>query len=427
MSQTYVIFFTSSGYPKTGLTPTITTYINIADGSSPGAAPSVSELAGGLYKFAATPAQAIGIVVDGGSTLADYERYKVMQITPNDGSLDAAVSTRAPEAAGNVAAIKADVEHGTYGLNALLMAIGTRMATFTYTAPDSAATIAAAVWGATTRTLSSFGTLVADIATAVWGAGTKVLTSFGTLVADTATAVWGAGTKALTDKAGFSIAGTKTTLDDLHDATQGATTTDLASALSSLLLAIRGADGDTLKTLSDQIDLAALETTLTAIKGTGWTTETLKAIQAAVDGIHPVVNPIQVFSGFNVTVSQQQAVVTVDGSSTAKAIFKVGESKDLVIYVRDKNKHAIDLSDAVLFLGIKASKTDAAYTISKDDAEFDMSQAASGIASVHLDEADTALTPRTYVAELRCSWGSGEDTIIKTSDIIIEIQKAVTT
>ena len=105
MSQTYVIFFTSSGYPKTGLTPTITTYINIADGSSPGAAPSVSELAGGLYKFAATPAQAIGIVVDGGSTLADYERYKVMQITPNDGSLDAAVSTRATVAtilAGNV-------------------------------------------------------------------------------------------------------------------------------------------------------------------------------------------------------------------------------------------------------------------------------------------------------------------------------------
>lgn len=61
-------------------------------------------------------------------------------------NLDATVSSRAPEVAGNVAAIKSDVEHATYGLNALLTAIGTRMATFTYTVPDSPAAIAAAVW-----------------------------------------------------------------------------------------------------------------------------------------------------------------------------------------------------------------------------------------------------------------------------------------
>ena len=45
-----------------------------------------------------------------------------------------------------------------------------------YTAPPSASDIATAVWGATTRTLSSFGTLVADAATAVWGAVTRSLT-----------------------------------------------------------------------------------------------------------------------------------------------------------------------------------------------------------------------------------------------------------
>ena len=129
-----------------------------------------------------------------------------------------------------------------------------------------ASDVATSVWGAGTRTLSSFGTLVADVATAVWGAGTKVLTGFGTLVADVATAVWGAGTKALTDKAGFTISGTTTTLD----------------ALATL---IRGADNDTLKTISDQIDLQALETTLTAIKGSGWTTETLKAIKEYVDDL----------------------------------------------------------------------------------------------------------------------------------------------
>ena len=46
-----------------------------------------------------------------------------------------------------------------------------------------------------------------------------------------------------------------------------------------------GADSDTLETLSDQLDLAALEATLTAIKGAGWTTETLAAIKALVDAI----------------------------------------------------------------------------------------------------------------------------------------------
>jgi hypothetical protein len=46
-----------------------------------------------------------------------------------------------------------------------------------------------------------------------------------------------------------------------------------------------GADGDTLKSLSDQIDSAALEATLTAIKGAGWSTETLKALADVLTAI----------------------------------------------------------------------------------------------------------------------------------------------
>jgi hypothetical protein len=42
-----------------------------------------------------------------------------------------------------------------------------------------------------------------DIATAVWGAGTRTLSSFGTLVADMAAAVWGAVSRSLTDKTGY--------------------------------------------------------------------------------------------------------------------------------------------------------------------------------------------------------------------------------
>ena len=110
----YTLYFTSQGAPKTGLTPTIITLNKISDGAAvavtPSAWPTVSEIAGGLYKFTlAFPfnslSEALGVVVDGGATLANPERYKVMQITPNDGSLDAAVSTRATVAtilAGNV-------------------------------------------------------------------------------------------------------------------------------------------------------------------------------------------------------------------------------------------------------------------------------------------------------------------------------------
>ena len=53
---------------------------------------------------------------------------------------------------------------------------------------------AADVWSVTTRTLSSFGSLVSDIASAVWGAGTRTLTGFGTLIAD----IWSYATRTLT-------------------------------------------------------------------------------------------------------------------------------------------------------------------------------------------------------------------------------------
>lgn len=63
---------------------------------------------------------------------------------------------------------------------------------------DNFAAIPAAVWANGTRTLSSFGTLVADVTSAVWAAGTRTLTSYGSLVADTAAAVWAVSTRELT-------------------------------------------------------------------------------------------------------------------------------------------------------------------------------------------------------------------------------------
>ena len=94
----YVVFFSNAGVPATGLSPTIGVYKKVSDGTDVTPAPTVSEIGGGFYKFTATPAEALVVRMNGGGSLADADKYKVMQITPHDADLDAQVSTRAPEA-----------------------------------------------------------------------------------------------------------------------------------------------------------------------------------------------------------------------------------------------------------------------------------------------------------------------------------------
>jgi hypothetical protein len=89
----YVVYFSDGGSPKAGLSPTVDIYIKVSDGSSAGTAPTVSELSGGFYKFAATPTENILIRVDSEDTdMADIDRYKVMQITQFDGFFEADMS-----------------------------------------------------------------------------------------------------------------------------------------------------------------------------------------------------------------------------------------------------------------------------------------------------------------------------------------------
>jgi hypothetical protein len=231
----YVLYFSDGGTPKTGLSPSITIYKKVADGSDVASPPAVSEIGGGFYKFTATPSEALVARIDGGSTLADAYRYKVMQITPHDADLDAAVSTRAPETGGNVAAIKAKTDN----LPASPAAVGSAMTlTSAYdaaktAAPESGGNIAAIK--AKTDNLPASPAATGDIpsassiATTVWANATRTLTSFGTLVTD----VWGNATRSLTDKAGFSISGTKQTLDALQDLSQAQAQTAATAALNA--------------------------------------------------------------------------------------------------------------------------------------------------------------------------------------------------
>ena len=61
----------------------------------------------------------------------------------------------------------------------------------------------------------------------------------------------------------------------------------------------------------------------------------------------------------------------------------------------------MDLSGAALLLGVKKDKSEAEYTFSKADPEFDnRAQAANGIVSVNLSAADTDQPEATYIGEL---------------------------
>jgi hypothetical protein len=133
----YVVYFSSIGVPVTGLSPTLDVYKKVSDATDVTPAPTVSEIGGGFYKFSAAPTESLVVRVNSGGTLIDVDKYKVMQITPNDASLDAAVSTRAPENGGNVAAIKAKTDNLPSD-PASNTQVNTRLATSGYTAPDNA-------------------------------------------------------------------------------------------------------------------------------------------------------------------------------------------------------------------------------------------------------------------------------------------------
>lgn len=102
---------------------------------------------------------------------------------------------------------------------------------------------------------------------------------------------------------------------------------------------------------------------------------------------------------------------------------KQGESKSLILIVRDADGSATDLSSTTLFLGIKRSKSDSAYVIQKDNSDFVRTQEATGIVTVLLTEEDTAASGQ-FIGELKVQFEGGN--IEKSSDFKLTIEKAVT-
>jgi hypothetical protein len=208
--------------PATGKTPTVTLSKNGAAFASPAGA--VSEVGSGWYQVAgnATDAGTLGpLLLHATATGADATDvfYEVVAFDPTDAAglglsrLDAAVSSRSTYAGGAVASVTGNVGGNVVG------SVGSVVA-------DVGITQAGAdkVWTSAARTLTSFGTLVADVATAVWGAASRTLSAFG----------FGVTVTTNSDKTGYSLsAGEHTAI--AADTQTGLTAQGVTGARAALL------------------------------------------------------------------------------------------------------------------------------------------------------------------------------------------------
>jgi hypothetical protein len=173
--------------PKTGLSPSV--QISKAGGTFAAAGGTVAEIGNGWYRItlSTTDTNTLGsLAFYITATGADPVSFSIQVVAFDPESstdlglsrIDANISSRAPASTALSNATWTDARAAK--LDNLDATVSSRS---TLTAAD--------VWGYTTRTLTSFGTLVSDI----WNHSTRTLTSFGTLVSD----IWNYSTRTLTE------------------------------------------------------------------------------------------------------------------------------------------------------------------------------------------------------------------------------------
>ena len=86
MANWVVAYFSSSGSPATGLSPSITIR-DLANNTIVISSGAMTEVGGGFYKYNFTAYQSgkdYAIICDGGSTLSAPERYSIVMAGPGD-------------------------------------------------------------------------------------------------------------------------------------------------------------------------------------------------------------------------------------------------------------------------------------------------------------------------------------------------------
>jgi hypothetical protein len=249
--------------PVTGLSPTVVISKNGGAFASPSGA--VSEIGNGWYAIAgnATDRDTLGeLLIHATGTGADPvdDRYMIVAYDPFDsvrlGLTALATLTDETYGLSAIETLVDDLEsrltatRAGYLDNLSAGAVALASGVTVTTNNDKTGYTASTVSDKTGYSLSVAPPTASDIATAVWAAGTRTLSSFGTLVADIATAVWGAVARTITggtittnsDKTGYALTGTdiadiKAKTDQLTfttpgsvDATATVDTSDLATS-----------------------------------------------------------------------------------------------------------------------------------------------------------------------------------------------------
>jgi hypothetical protein len=135
-----------------------------------------------------------------------------------------------------------------------------------------------------------------------------------------------------------------------------------------------GADSDTLETLSDQIDATALEATLTAMKGVGWTTETLVALKVVIDAI--LLDTGTTLPAEHAALPTAAEIVAAIGASVNA---NAAVATALVVHDSDSIYLYRDITNVISFAGLGDVS---AYTAAGDIAWLTVKE--------NLDDADTA-------------------------------------
>lgn len=167
-----------------------------------------------------------GVVVSSASKTGyalttDYDLAKTAASQTSVNTLDSAVDALA--SAVSVIDSNVDLVLDDTGLSGVVVASASKTG---YTLSSAGVQ---AIWEYSSRMLTTFGSLAADVAAAVWAVSTRTLSSFGNLITD----IWANSARTLTDKTGFTISGTKTTLDAMHDLSGDDVRSSAASALSA--------------------------------------------------------------------------------------------------------------------------------------------------------------------------------------------------
>ncbi len=104
-------------------------------------------------------------------------------------------------------------------------------------------------------------------------------------------------------------------------------------------------------------------------------------------------------------------------------VIKQKESKPVRLIVTKGGERA-DLTDVTLLFQIKRRKGDATALVTKEDDDFNKTDAANGLVWFVLSQADTNLAPGSgYIGELQCTYLDG--TVDKSEDIRVIVQQAV--